>query len=149
MMEWLKKFGEDAKKQLRDQVARYKNQDFLEATVAGCALVAAADGNISSEEKQKMVKFMSLSQELKVFSAVAIAAAFKPHADLLEFEFEIGKMGAMQSIVKIKNNTDMAKVMVRVCCLIGAADGNFDDDEKAAVREICAALGIDPKEFGL
>ncbi|MDH8479439.1 Tellurium resistance protein TerB, partial [Klebsiella pneumoniae] len=27
--------------------------------------------------------------------------------------------------------------------------GNFDDDEKSAVREIARSLGFDPAEFGL
>ena len=39
--------------------------------------------------------------------------------------------------------------MVRVCCAIGAADGNFDDDEKAVVRKICAELNLNPKDFDL
>jgi len=40
-------------------------------------------------------------------------------------------------------------LMVRVCCAIGAADGNFDENEKTAVRNICAELGLNPKDFDL
>jgi tellurite resistance protein TerB len=39
--------------------------------------------------------------------------------------------------------------MVRVCCAIGAADGNFDNDEKAVVSKICTELGLNPKDFDL
>jgi tellurite resistance protein TerB len=39
--------------------------------------------------------------------------------------------------------------MVRVCCAVGASDGNFDESEKAAVRNICAELGLNPKDFDL
>jgi len=148
-MDWISKITNEAKKQIQDQVAKYKNREFLAATVAGCALVAAADGSISAEEKQKMMRYMSLSPELKVFGASEIASAFKPHADLLEFDFQIGKLDAIKTITRLKDKPDEAKVMVRVCCIIGAADGTFDDDEKAVVKEICTALEIDPKEFGL
>lgn len=149
MMDWLKNFAANAQKELQAQVARFQNREFLEATVAGCALVAAADGNISSDEKQKMMGFMELSPELKVFHANDVVTAFKRNADLLSFDFQIGKMDALKTIGKLAHNTDAARVMVRVCCLIGAADGNFDDDEKRAVVEICNTLQIDPKEFGL
>ena len=33
--------------------------------------------------------------------------------------------------------------------IIGGADGHFDDHEKAAVRNACFAVGIDPAEFEL
>lgn len=39
--------------------------------------------------------------------------------------------------------------MVRVCCAIGAADGNFDEGEKTVVRKICAELSLNPKDFDL
>ena len=32
---------------------------------------------------------------------------------------------------------------------IGKADGDFDDDEKAVVREICGELRNDPGQFGI
>ncbi|HAX7356115.1 TPA: tellurite resistance TerB family protein [Escherichia coli] len=40
---------------------------------------------------------------------------------------------------------------VAVCARIAVAksDGNFDQDEKLASREIAIALGFDPAEFGL
>ena len=39
--------------------------------------------------------------------------------------------------------------MVSVCCAIGSADGNFDEDEKKAVREIIRELGLNAAEFQL
>jgi len=57
MLNWLKQNATAARDKMKTEVAKYKNNDFMEAVVAGCALVAAADGNISSEEKQKMAAF--------------------------------------------------------------------------------------------
>ncbi len=39
--------------------------------------------------------------------------------------------------------------MIQVGIIIGGADGNFDKDEKQAVREACNAVGISPSEFDL
>ncbi|MDE7064916.1 MAG: TerB family tellurite resistance protein, partial [Desulfovibrionaceae bacterium] len=55
----------------------------------------------------------------------------------------------LQVISRLKKRPDEARLVIRVCCAIGAADGNFDDDEKAVVREICAELGQNPADFQL
>ncbi len=54
-MSTFKNWLNTTKKDLGDQVKKFKNKDFMEAVVAGCALVAFADGTISPEEKSKMV----------------------------------------------------------------------------------------------
>ena len=134
---------------LKTEVSKYKNKTFLEATVAGCALVAAADGNISSEEKQKMVGFMRQSDALSVFDISEVIALFEKYAATFDFDPMIGKGECPKVIGKLKKDTGASRMLIRVCCAIGAADGNFDDDEKAVVREICAELGLNPADFSL
>ena len=43
----------------------------------------------------------------------------------------------------------VAQLALRVGIAVAKSDGNFDDDEKSAVREIARSLGFDPAEFGL
>jgi len=45
------------KTNLTDSVARFNNRKFMDAAMAGCAMVAAADGSIDSDEKQKVAGF--------------------------------------------------------------------------------------------
>ncbi|NCC97815.1 MAG: Tellurite resistance TerB, partial [Synergistales bacterium] len=52
---------------LSTKVKQYKNKDMLEAIVAGCALVAYADGVVDTSEKAKMMGFIQNSPELSVF----------------------------------------------------------------------------------
>lgn len=134
---------------LKTEVSKYKNRTFLEAVVAGCALVSAADGVISPEEKQKMIGFMKRSDALNVFDISEIIPLFEKYADAFGFDPVIGKGECLQTIAKLKKDVDASRLLVRVCCAIGAADGNFDDDEKAIVREICAELGLNPADFSL
>jgi tellurite resistance protein TerB len=149
MMEWLKSMTEGAMSALQNEIDRHKNREFLECVVAGCALVAAADGKIDSDEKQKMMQFMNVSKELKVFSAGDVIQLFNSMVEQFDFDFGIGKIEALKVVSRLRNKPEAARTMVFVCCKIGAADGNFDDDEKRAVREICTALGLAPSEFGL
>ncbi len=149
MMNWLKTNTAAARKKMADEMTKFKNRDFMEAVVAGCAIVAAADGTVSSEEKQKMVGYMQSSDELKVFRMEDVIASFTETTAKFEFDATIGKGEALRKIAKIKGKDGADRLLVRVCCAIGAADGDFDADEKAAVVSICKELGLDPAEFDL
>lgn len=149
MLNWLKQNTAAARAKLADGVAQYRNRDFMEAVVAGCAVVAAADGNVSSEEKQKMMGFIQNSDELKVFKTDDVIKAFTEIVGKFEFDVTIGRGEAYKKIAKIKSKDGAGQLLVRVCCAIGAADGDFDDDEKRAVAEICRELGLNPADFDL
>ncbi|MFX4299965.1 tellurite resistance TerB family protein [Pseudosulfitobacter pseudonitzschiae] len=149
MLKWLKENAEKAHANLSAEVSKFKNRSFMEAVVAGCALVAAADGEISSDEKQKMAGFIQRAEELKHFEMSQVIAAFNKTAGDLEFDHAIGKASAFQVIGRIKGKEDQSRLLIRVVCAIGAADGDFDPDERAVVTEICKELGLTPSDFDL
>jgi tellurite resistance protein TerB len=148
-LEWLKQRFNEVSSNLKAEVTKIRNKSFLEATVAGCVIVAHADGVVKPAEKQKMMGFLRNSDVLSVYSTEEVIELFDKYAKQFEFDYQIGQASALQAVAKLKNKPDEARLMVRVCCAIGAADGNFDDNEKAAVRNICAELGLNPKDFDL
>lgn len=149
MMDWLSDALKSGRSALSNQVSKFKNREFLDAVTSGCAMVAAADGEISSEEKKKMIKFIGLSEELKIFDSNEAVTGFTRAADLLEFDFDVGCDAALKVISKLRGKPDAAKILVRLCCVIGASDGNFDDGEKKIVSRICREVGLDPADFAL
>mgnify|MGYP000847638789 FL=1 len=148
-LEWLKQRYSEVTANLKTEVTKFKNKSFLEAVVAGCALVAHADGVVRPEEKQKMMGFLRTSEVLSAFSVEEVIAIFDNYSKQFEFDHQIGQASALQVVAKLKGKDAEARLMVRVCCAIGAADGNFDDSEKAVVRKICAELGLNSKDFDL
>jgi tellurite resistance protein TerB len=144
-LEWLK----EQKDKLQSEVQKFKNKSFAEGVIAGCALVAAADGSIDSSEKQKMIGFIENSDELKAFDTGEIIEIFNKFVSKFEFDQMIGQAEALKAVGKSRENASQARLLVRVCCAIGAADGDFDNDERATVRTICQELGLDPSEFDL
>ncbi|QTA91194.1 tellurite resistance TerB family protein [Desulfonema magnum] len=134
---------------LTEGVKKFRNKNFMEATVAGCAIVAFANGIVKPEEKAKMAGFIRRSEALNVFDMSQVITAFEKYVQSFEFDLQIGKAEALRTISKIRKNSDEARLLIRVCSAIGAADGDFDEDEKQVVREICQELGLDPNEFGL
>jgi tellurite resistance protein TerB len=148
-LEWLKNRFNEVSASLKTEVTKVRNKTFLEGVVAGCALVAYADGVVKPEEKQKMMGFLQTSDVLSVFDVTEVIKAFEKAAKGFEFDAAIGEANALQTIGKLKGKDAEARLMVRVCCAVGAADGDFDEDEKAAVRKICGELGLNPKDFDL
>lgn len=147
MLNWMKDKGNEVRARLSAEVSKFKNRAFMEATVASCALVAAADGTISSEEKQKMAGFIRNSDELKNFAMPDVITFFEKVVGNFDFDAAIGKAEALKVIGRLRSNPEQARVMVRVACAIGASDGNFDQKERAVVREICVELGLSPADF--
>jgi tellurite resistance protein TerB len=148
-LNWLKGKLSDVSKGLKDEVTRIKNTTFLEGVVAGCTIVAYADGVVKAEEKQKMMGFLKNNDMLSVFDTGKVISLFEKYAGRYEFDRSIGEADCLGTVGKLKSKPLEAKLLVRVCCAIGASDGDFDNTEKQAVRKICKELGLDPVEFDL
>lgn len=135
--------------ELKTEALKFKNKDFLNAAMAGSALVAMADGSVSQEEKQKMIKFIENNDALSVFSTSDVIKAFQEFVGQLEFDKDIGEAKAFQALGKMKSNVDASRLLVRMIIAVAASDGNFDANEKAVARRISKELNINPVEFEL
>jgi tellurite resistance protein TerB len=149
MLDWLKTNAAKARGTLTSEVLKLKNRSFMEATAAACAMIAAADGEVSAAEKTKMIGFISNSPELKVFNLTEVIKAFNDAVAKFEFDQQIGQAEALKVISKVKGNDGASRLLVRVACAIGTSDGDFDEKEKAACRQICIELGLSPADFEL
>lgn len=134
---------------IKNEFAKHKNANTLNALMATCAHVAAADGLIDPTEKRKMIGFVKNSPIISVFGDTAAIKVFTEHADRFEFDQDIGSAEALRAIGQFKGQPDVARLIIRAGIAIGNADGSFDDDEKSVMRKICAELGENPGDFGL
>lgn len=135
--------------ELKTEAMKFKNKDFLNAAMAGSALIAMADGGVSAEEKQKMIKFIETNDALSVFTTSDVIKAFQEFINQLEFDKEIGEAKAYQAIGKMKSNNEAARLLIRMIIAIAASDGNFDVSEKAVANRIARELGLNPADFEL
>jgi tellurite resistance protein TerB len=135
--------------ELKTDVLKFKNKDFLHAAMAGSALVAMADGSVSAEEKQKMIKFIEGHDALSVFTTSDVIKAFQEFVGQLEFDKDIGEAKAYQALGKMKSNAEAARLLIRMIIAIAASDGNFDASEKVVASKIARELGLNPADFEL
>ncbi|MGW7337045.1 tellurite resistance TerB family protein [Streptomyces sp. NPDC054808] len=146
------RFKESAS-QMQTQLVAKKNDlksgAFRDASMAMCALVAAADGTVDPSERQRVAQLISTNEVLQNFPADDLRRRFEENLDKLTADFAFGKVGILQEIAKAKKKPAEARAVVQIGIVIGGADGDFDKDERAVVREACYALGLPPHEFDL
>lgn len=126
-----------------------KSGAFRDASMAMCALVAAADGTVDPSERRRVAQLIATNEVLQNFPADDLQRRFDANLDKLVADFDFGKVGVMQEIAKAKKKPAEARAVVQIGIVIGGADGDFDKTEQAVVREACYALDLPPHEFDL
>lgn len=134
---------------LQTQAKKFNNREFAEASMATCALIAAADGSIGAEERRKTASLIASNPVLQNFDSKVLQEKFNYYCDKLSQDFDFGKIEALQAVAKLKKKEDQGRAVVQIGIIIGGADGNFDTGEKKVLREVCHSLGIDPAQFEL
>lgn len=134
---------------MKNEALKFKNKDFLNAAISGSVLISMADGDVSSEEKQKMMRFIENYEALSVFSGKELIESFQNTMTQIEFDKDLGEAKAYDAIRKMKSNDAAARLIMRLTIAIAGADDNFDDDEKRVARKIATELGLNPADFEL
>ncbi|GEB47547.1 MULTISPECIES: tellurite resistance TerB family protein [Streptomyces] len=126
-----------------------KSGAFRDASMAMCALVAAADGSVDPAERQRVASLIATNEVLQNFEADDLRRRFEDYCQKLMTDFDFGKVSVLQTIGKAAKKPTEARAVIQIGIVIGGADGDFDKDERAVVREACFTLQIPPEEFDL
>ncbi|MFJ9889988.1 tellurite resistance TerB family protein [Streptomyces sp. NPDC091287] len=145
----IKESASSMQTQLEAKKNDLKSGSFRDASMAMCALVAAADGSIDPSERQRVATLISTNDVLRNFPADDLQRRFNTYVDQLTADFAFGKVSVLQEIAKAKKKPTEARAVVQIGIVIGGADGDFDPSEQAVVREACFALDLPPHEFDL
>jgi tellurite resistance protein TerB len=138
---------------LKTQLSSLKNElksgAYRDASMAMCALVAAADGHVDPAERQHVESMILSNEVLQNFPPEQLRQRFNKHVDQLSHNFQQGKAEAMQDIAKAAKKPTEARAVIQTGIVIAGADGDFSQAEQTIIREACAALGVSPAEFQL
>ncbi|MEU0914750.1 tellurite resistance TerB family protein [Streptomyces althioticus] len=145
----LKESASSMQTQLMAKKNDLKSGAFRDAGMAMCALVAAADGTVDPAERQRVAQLIATNEVLQNFPADDLRRRFEDNLNKLTADFAFGKVSVMQEIAKAKKKPAEARAVIQIGIVIGGADGDFDKDERAVVREACYALDLPPHEFDL
>jgi tellurite resistance protein TerB len=145
----LRQSAQTMQSQLTAKKNDLKSGAFRDASMAMCALVAAADGSIDPAERQRVASLIATNDVLNNFPADDLQRRFNDYLTKLQTDFAFGKVSILQEVGKVKKKPAEARAVIQIGIVIGGADGNFDKTEQAVVREACFAVGINPEEFDL
>ncbi|MEV5440732.1 TerB family tellurite resistance protein [Streptomyces sp. NPDC052682] len=138
---------------LKSQLGSLKNElksgAYRDASMAMCALVAAADGQVDPAETQHVESVILGNDVLKNFPPEQLRERFNRHVNQLMSNFPAGKNEALQVLAKAAKNPTEARAVVQTGIVIAGADGHFSQAEASVIREACGVLGVSPAEFGL
>lgn len=129
-----------------DKMKKMENRDLLQATVAGCLLIAAAnDGKIEPSEVADLERLIQASPAMSHFGA-EIPATIGRVLQQFEASFAYGKMQALRELADVKASED-EKTEVIVCIISIAGRDGIDEKELAVIDEIARSLGVQYKQF--
>jgi tellurite resistance protein TerB len=145
----LRESSQTMQSQLMTKKNELKSGAFRDASMAMCALVAAADGTIDPSERKRTASLIATNEVLQNFPADDLQRRFNDYLAKLTADFDFGRVSVLQDIGKVKKKPAEARAVIQIGIIIGGADGDFDDTEKAVVREACHAVALSPAEFDL
>ncbi|MFE1251898.1 tellurite resistance TerB family protein [Streptomyces sp. NPDC058735] len=137
------------KTQLGSLKSELKSGAYRDASMAVCALVAAADGHVDPAERQHVESMILGNDVLQNFPPEQLRQRFNKHVDQLMANAQLGRAEALQEIAKAAKKPTEARAVIQTGIVIAGADGDFSQAEQMVLREACAALGVSPAEFQL
>ncbi|MGZ8233197.1 tellurite resistance TerB family protein [Methylobacter tundripaludum] len=128
---------------------KVQNQNLMEAVVAGCMLVAAADGSIEKAEREKLDKLLTSNEQLSAFKPSEIRKVIQRYENILDADFGVGQKKMLDELGDISDNADHCEEVFLNMLAVAKADGEIEPDEVAVLQKVARSLGIDVKEYGL
>lgn len=121
----------------------------MDAVVAGCAMVAQADGWVTPDERKRMIERMRKSPTIAFFGTDDVLVLFEALNLRFERDPDDGQATAEVAIRRLRGQPGPSRLLIETACSVAEADGGFDAEERALTLRLCDLLEVDPAEFGL
>lgn len=132
-----------------------RDKDLLQAAMAAGAAVANAEGGVSSAEKQKVIRFVQVHPDMKLFDQSEAIRLFQEYVEHLEFDEGSGLDRCLKECRDV-TNPDKQMLVARLALAVGKADDEGGSDasglspkETEVFRKVLEALRVSPQEFKL
>lgn len=131
------------------QLQRHRNRPFLEATMAACALVACADGEVSFGERIRVDQILAALDSLNVYNSNEAVDLFNGFAERIFSSPRDGHNHALRAVRMVSGDTEKAELLVRVFLAICEAGEHKSLVKQIEVVMLCGILDIEPSGCGL
>jgi len=145
MLDSFKKFMEGIADEGAELFSRVKDKALFRKVVSASFLIAMADGDFDSDEKSALARI--ISKELPQFKIDDILSILGDCESKVAFDQTMGVMEIMDDIGTATGED--ANLIMRISCFIGAADGDFDADERKVASDMAKRMDVDASRYGL
>jgi tellurite resistance protein TerB len=121
----------------------------MDAVVAGCAMVAQADGWVTPDERKRMIDRMRNSPTVAFFGADDVIVLFEALNLRFDRDLDDGEATAEVAVSRLRGQSGPSRALIETACAVAEADGGFDAEERAVILRLCRILDVDPAEFDL
>ncbi|MCP5368480.1 MAG: tellurite resistance TerB family protein [Hyphomicrobiales bacterium] len=135
--------------QLQEGLERHKNRPLLRATMAACALIAVADREVSFSERVRVDQILETLEKLRVFDPHEGVNLFNAFSDAILKSPKKGRALALAEISPMAEDPETARLLVRVCLAVSAADPGDHLVDQIEIVSLCGVIGVDPRNLGL
>jgi len=131
-----------ARATLRNGLSRFRNRQFLDATMAAAALVATADGEVTFSEMSALDQVLETVQDLQIYDPHVAVDIYRDYADAIGSDADAGRKDALHAVGRIEGDREASELLIRVAVAISKADGDFSPAEARVIGDICGVLGV-------
>ena len=121
----------------------------MDAVVAGCTMVAQADGWVTPDERKRMIDRMRNSPTIAFFGTDDVLVLFEALNLRFERDLNDGEETAEVAIARLRGQPGPSRALIETACAVAEADGGFDAEERAVILRLCRILDVDPAQFDM
>ncbi len=133
----------------RKQLDRHRNRPFLRGAMAGCALAAIADGEVTFSERIRVDQILNTLEELKVFDPHEAIDLFNEFSAAILENPQAGRERALEAVRAVTSDPERAELVVRICLAVAEAKGKKTLIDQIEIVMLCSILGVEPSFAGL
>lgn len=131
--------------ELLSALIEYRSGRLMEATVAACAVVAHADGEVLPQEVARMFSAMRADPLMSMFPRDSVASEFDLRVWAWQENAEAARAAALKQIRLLAPQPRLGRIALQACMDVTHADGRVHPREIEAVAQVREALGLDPE----
>lgn len=133
---------EASRLELLEALIEYRGKALMEATIASCALIANADGEVTLVEARRMLAIMRTDPLLSMFPRNTVILEFEAHGRALALDPVQGRAQALWQITAAALQPRLARVVLNACLAVTRADGLVHPREVEQTKLVRDALGL-------
>ena len=137
------------KRFFQDRSEKEQNRPFLEAAMAACAMVSAAEGEVSFADRIRIDQIMETLSRLKVFDPQEGVDLFNHYTAHILASPKQGREAALATIRTVTSDPETAELLIDLCLAVSLSDGITSLIEHIEIVSLCGLLGVDPDKIGL